>query len=106
MGLGEYSASVKVFKDGKIIKEEKESFRVVKEGTLDYSFGEDFRNDNKQMDFVKTLLIFLALAVIAVTVIMIKRKRKKKKKEAEADDKKILRNEKNEEETELEEREE
>jgi len=85
LGLGEYSGTVKVYKDGKIVKELQTPFRVVEEGTLDYSFGGIVKNDNEQMDFTKILSVaFLVLVlVIAIAVVVIRKKNKKKKVENE-----------------------
>ena len=82
LGLGEYSGIVKVYKDGKIIKELKTPFRVVEAGTLLYSFEGIAKNDSKKMDFDKNLLIVLLILVsittITVIVVIIKKKNKKK----------------------------
>lgn len=87
LGLGEYSGIVKVYKDGKIVKELKTPFRVVEEGTLPYSFGGDIKNEDKQMDFVKILLIFFVLfSVTAAAVVVVRKKRKKKEAESKDDE--------------------
>ncbi len=109
LGLGEYSGIVKVYKDGKVVKELKTPFRVVEKGTLDYSFEGIVKNNDKQMDFVKTLVIFLVLFLaIAVTVVMaVKKKNKKKSAENEKEEAEVKgNNAEDKEETEEEEKEE
>ena len=79
LGLGEYSGIVKVYKDGKVVKELQTPFRVVEEGTLPYSFGENTKSKDEQADFSKILLFFLALfsVMVIAVVVIVKRKNKK-----------------------------
>lgn len=83
LGLGEYSGMVKVYKDGKVVKELQTPFRVVEKGTLPYSFGGNVKSEDKQTNFSKILLIFLVLFLVIVAIIVVIVKMKKKKKLAE-----------------------
>lgn len=89
LGLGEYSGIVKVYKDGKVVKELQTPFRVVEEGTLPYSFGENTKSKDEQADFSKILLFFLALFSVMVIAVVVIVKRKNKKKLAENEKEKI-----------------
>ena len=105
LGLGEYSGIVKVYKDGKVVKELQTPFRVVEKGTLDYSFEGIVKNDNKKDSDKNLLAVFLILALVIVIVIVtviIKKKSKKKLAENEKEEiaEEVARNEKDEEETE------
>jgi len=101
LGLGEYSGTVKAYKDGKVIKELRTPFRVVEKGTLPYSpKGENINiaKVEKQTDFTKILLIFLVLFSVIV-VIAIKRRKKRAENEEEKlkmenDNKKAVQSEK------------
>ena len=81
LGLGEYSGTVKVYKDDKVVKELQTSFRVVEKGALSSLSREDIKNENKQIGFSKILLLFLILfLVITISVVVIKKKKQKNKK--------------------------
>ena len=94
LGLGEYSGTVKVYKDGKVIKELQTPFRVVEKGTLPYSFGEDIKNEDEQADFSKALLISLVLfsVIVITTIIIVRNKNRKKLAENEKEEVKIKEN--------------
>ncbi|MEA1937217.1 MAG: hypothetical protein U9N04_03840 [Patescibacteria group bacterium] len=79
LGLGEYSGMVKMYKDGKVVKELQTPFRVVEKGTLPYSFEGIVKNDDKK-DFDKNLLLVLSvlvLIIVSIIIILVKMKKKK-----------------------------
>ena len=84
LGLGEYSGTVKVYKDGKIVKELQTPFRVVEKGTLPYSFEGIVTNDDEELGFDKNLLlIFLTFVLIVVVTIVIVARKKNRNKSSE-----------------------
>ncbi|MDF1497938.1 MAG: hypothetical protein P1P85_01090 [Patescibacteria group bacterium] len=95
LGLGEYSGTVKVYKDGKVVKELQTPFRVVEAGTLDYSPEGIIKDDNKKIDFDKNLLIALLaliLVMVVAVVIIIKKKNKKRSAKNEKEEEEVKEN--------------